>query len=262
MKLSKLLIPIVLLTVVGAVMLISQKDQSVSVQTTQSKKISASSQYIEYNSDTYEQFSNNRRVLFFYANWCPLCRPADAEISANSDKIPEDVVIIRVNYNDNETDDAEKTLAKKYSVTYQHTFVQIDSNGNEVTRWTGGKLDELLENIKTVTVEKQATFSIYTKGLLRVFTAPMYHNLSKDVYIDAENPSIIKIKKPGITWDDFFSTLPFKLTHDCLTTGTKETFCTGNNGTLSFVLNGTEVREFLNLEIQHGDKLLITFDSE
>jgi thioredoxin-related protein len=53
-----------------------------------------------------------------------------------------------VNYNDTATDQAEKELAKKYGVTYQHTFVQIDAEGNEVTKWNGGKIEELLHNIR------------------------------------------------------------------------------------------------------------------
>jgi hypothetical protein len=57
------------------------------------------------------------------------------------------VTIIRVNYNDSDTDPAEEALADEYGVTYQHTFVQIDENGNEVAKWNGGEIEELLERI-------------------------------------------------------------------------------------------------------------------
>lgn len=86
--------------------------------------------------------------LYFYANWCPICKPADADFKANSSKIPPDVTVIRVNYNDTDTGQEEKDLAKKYGITYQHTFVQIDAQGKEVTKWNGGQTDELLANIK------------------------------------------------------------------------------------------------------------------
>ena len=108
----------------------------------------ASNSYNEYSSSILQSSINNRRVLFFYANWCPTCKPADQNFKANLDKIPEDVTVIRVNYNDTDTDQAEKDLAKKYGITYQHTFVQIDENGNEITKWNGGKIEELLKNIK------------------------------------------------------------------------------------------------------------------
>jgi len=111
------------------------------------KKDSAS-RYVEYSKAALDQAATNRRVLYFYANWCPICKPADADFKANSSKIPADVTIIRVNYNDTDTDQEEKELAKKYAVSYQHSFVQIDSQGKEVTKWNGGKTDELLANIK------------------------------------------------------------------------------------------------------------------
>ena len=108
----------------------------------------AGSRYIQYSKSTIDSASSNRRVLFFYASWCPTCKPADASFTQNASKIPDDVTLIRVNYNDPETDQEEKELAKKYGITYQHTFVQIDSLGKEITKWNGGQIDELLSNIK------------------------------------------------------------------------------------------------------------------
>lgn len=104
--------------------------------------------YVPFTPEMLANSSNTRRVLFFYANWCPTCKPADASFTKNVTQIPADVTLIRVNYNDTETDQAEKELAKKYGVTYQHTFVQIDAKGNEVTKWNGGQIDELLSNLK------------------------------------------------------------------------------------------------------------------
>ena len=106
------------------------------------------SRYKEYSSSVLGAAASTKRVLFFYANWCPTCRPADANFKANLDKIPEGVTLIRVNYNDSDTDADESALADKYNVTYQHTFVQIDESGNPVTRWNGGAISELLTNIK------------------------------------------------------------------------------------------------------------------
>ncbi len=106
------------------------------------------SRYVEYSKAALDNASSNRRVLFFYASWCPTCKPTDADLKANSSKIPSNVTVIKVNYNDTETDQEEKDLAKKYGITYQHTFVQIDGQGKEVTKWNGGKTDELLAKIK------------------------------------------------------------------------------------------------------------------
>jgi thioredoxin 1 len=104
--------------------------------------------YLVYDGVSMEKSAGNKRVLFFFANWCPTCIPADADFNENETKIPEDVTLIRVNYNDTDTDADEEELAKKYDITYQHTFVQIDSNGEVVTKWNGGKTAELLQNLK------------------------------------------------------------------------------------------------------------------
>jgi thiol-disulfide isomerase/thioredoxin len=104
--------------------------------------------YLAYSKAALDGGIEKKRVLFFYANWCPTCRPADANFNENVSKIPDDVTLIRVNYNDTDTDQEEKDLAEKYGITYQHTFVQIDQQGNEVAKWNGGQIDELLANIK------------------------------------------------------------------------------------------------------------------
>ena len=115
---------------------------------------------------------------------------------------------------------------------------------------------------QTQAVDHQASFAIFTNGTFRPFTASKYHNLSPDAYIESSNPNIVKVKKTGITWGDFFQTLPFSLTDDCLTTGTRETFCTGSKGTLKFYLNGVQQEKILGQEIQNNDQLLVTFGNE
>jgi len=82
-------------------------------------------------------------VLFFRASWCPTCRALDADIKANLSKIPESLAILDVNY-DNST-----ALKQKYSVTYQHTFVQVDKDGNLIKKWSGSPtLSALVSEVK------------------------------------------------------------------------------------------------------------------
>lgn len=108
-------------------------------------------------------------------------------------------------------------------------------------------------------VNIKASFTIITGGITRSFKAEKYHNLSPDVYIDASDPNIVHVTKKGITWDDFFKTLPMKLTKDCLTTGDGETFCDGKNGSLKFFLNEIEDKVLLEKQIREEDKVLIKF---
>ena len=81
----------------------------------------------------YDQVKNsdNLIVLYFYANWCPVCREeilkfysAFDELSKDSNKYAK-VVGFRVNYNDSDTDEDETALAKEFGVAYQHTKVFI-----------------------------------------------------------------------------------------------------------------------------------------
>ncbi len=104
-----------------------------------------------------------------------------------------------------------------------------------------------------------ASFAIFTNGVFRVFTAPMYHNLSPEVFIENPSPNIIYVKKSNVTYNDFFNTLPFKLTRECITTGTGEKYCTGEKNKLRFFINGAENPNALDLIIQPNDRLLITF---
>ena len=79
-------------------------------------------------------------VLFFNASWCPTCREAREDFIAHSDSLMG-VNLILVDY------DNSDELQKKYGVTYQHTFVQIDTDGEALATWNGGGTDELLANI-------------------------------------------------------------------------------------------------------------------
>lgn len=107
--------------------------------------------------------------------------------------------------------------------------------------------------------EIRAGFAIFTNGTFRIFTDPKYHRQSELVYIDAAKPNVVIVGKPGATWGDFFSSLPMSLTKECLITGTKQTFCTNEQAELQFFINGEKVDDALDREIQHGDRLLVTY---
>jgi|GEM_PF-1149322 len=123
------------------------------------------------------------------------------------------------------------------------------------------KVIEITQKISVTSepVSKEATFEIYTHGTKRIFTLPMYHNLSEDVYIEASSPNTIHIRQEAVTWDDFFETLPFNLTSECLTTGLKETYCTNDANALTFYINEDEVKNALQKEIKDGDALRVTY---
>ncbi len=70
-------------------------------------------------------------ILFFKASWCSTCQEVDSDIQAHLGQIPSKLFIFKIDYN-NSTE-----LKKKYGVTYQHTFVQVDANGTLIKKWSG-----------------------------------------------------------------------------------------------------------------------------
>ena len=94
------------------------------------------SRYYAFSASAFEQAMASDKIVFleFYANWCPVCRAEQPEIVEGFNQLERnDVVGLRANYNDDETDAAEKALAQQLGVTYQHTKI-IFRNGKEVHR--------------------------------------------------------------------------------------------------------------------------------
>ena len=83
--------------------------------------------------------------LYFYANWCPFCREQDPRNVEVLKDFSGRVHGFRVNYNDSDTDADEKALANTFRVTYQHTGVFFDQNGQEIKRTIGTQSNEQLQ---------------------------------------------------------------------------------------------------------------------
>lgn len=112
---------------------------------TQSDATPNDPRYVNFSPDLLSDKNDKKRVLFFYASWCPTCNEADPAFKKRVDEIPENAQLIKVHYNDPETTDQEKALAKTYNITYQHTFVQIDEKNQAVAQWNGDDIDNLLK---------------------------------------------------------------------------------------------------------------------
>ncbi|HMQ01825.1 MAG TPA: thioredoxin family protein [Candidatus Doudnabacteria bacterium] len=106
--------------------------------------VQKSGSYQNYSSATLqsEHAAGNKVVLFFHAPWCPFCREADSAFSSNEDKIPSGVTVLKIDY------DSNSELRKKYGITTQHSFVQINPDSELVTKWIGGDIDNLIKFVK------------------------------------------------------------------------------------------------------------------
>lgn len=107
--------------------------------------------YYVYSSEDYAAALNAKRpiFLFFYANWCPTCAEQEPMIvsimnSFENNTDLKDFVAFRVNYNDNETDDAEKDLGVEFGVLYQHTMFTLDKTGSITKKFIGQTGEDVL----------------------------------------------------------------------------------------------------------------------
>jgi thiol-disulfide isomerase/thioredoxin len=118
------------------------KDDAGSMTDTEENMMKVGS-YEVYSADKLARAATGDVVLFFNASWCPSCRGLSANIESNLKSIPPGVSILKVDY------DKETELKKQYGVTYQHTLVQVDQDGNQIKKWSGGSsLDNLLAEIQ------------------------------------------------------------------------------------------------------------------
>lgn len=104
-------------------------------------EIQDSGSYAPYTAASFEEAKGQMRVYFFHAGWCPTCRAADSAFRARRSEIPPNVALFKIDY------DYAVDLRKQYGVTYQHTFVLVDDQGELVKRWAGGDVSALIQNV-------------------------------------------------------------------------------------------------------------------
>ena len=96
----------------------------------------SSSPLIDFNKADYEKAIKSDKVvvLYFYANWCPICRQEVPELYGAFNGLQSDKVIgFRVNFNDDQTDSNEVDLARQFGVPYQHTKIFV-RNGQGILK--------------------------------------------------------------------------------------------------------------------------------
>lgn len=120
----------------------NMENKSIEITTENPGELSKNGSYISY--DKYIQdkdnYLNTKVIIFFNAAWCSTCKVARENFESSLNMIPRDMTIAVVDF------DNSNELRKKYGVTVQHTFVQIDQNGDSLKKWSGSTtIKELTE---------------------------------------------------------------------------------------------------------------------
>lgn len=87
-------------------------------------------------------YKDNKKVYFFHAPWCPICRGIDEDIASDTAQIPSGTTFIKTDF------DSSTSLRQKFGVTTQYSFVQVDNDGNELKQWNATSLDKAIAGIQ------------------------------------------------------------------------------------------------------------------
>ncbi len=95
--------------------------------------------YVDYSAEGVKN-TNGDKVLFFHASWCGSCKGASKKIAEA--QTSTGLTVFKVDYDSNDD------LRKMYDVTSQHTFVQVNKEGNMIAKWSGSKnIDGIKSNL-------------------------------------------------------------------------------------------------------------------
>lgn len=67
-------------------------------------------------------------VLFFYAEWDPSDKALDIDLQKRSERIPKNMIILRVPY------DESVKLREEFDIKNQNTLIWLNASGTEITR--------------------------------------------------------------------------------------------------------------------------------
>lgn len=102
----------------------------------------ANGSYEEYSSKRFSELHGNEKfILFFSADWCPLCRVLEGKIKKDMDVLNGHAVL-EANY------DKEVELKKEYSVLVQTTMIFFNADGTIADKKVNPRLSMIEEFFK------------------------------------------------------------------------------------------------------------------
>ena len=116
-------------------------------------------------------------------------------------------------------------------------------------------------------VHWHADFALYIHGERYDFSQERFlsdeeDELSENVHIHEPFHDVVHVHREGTTWREFFGSLGFELTDECLTLPEGDQYCNSETERLSFILNGVRVDALAFQDITDIDRALISFGGE
>ncbi len=151
MKKSIIFIIVILAVVIGIYFLMNREigklEKKIVIDKGEANLLAGkTSKYYEFSNDEYNRAINENKIilLYFFADWCPICKAEqkDATLPAFNELEKDNIIGFRIHYNDDLVSEKDEELAKKFGITYQHTKV-ILKDGKQILKdlnsWTKDK---------------------------------------------------------------------------------------------------------------------------
>ena len=124
---------------------VKPKIQKIEIPVKQPTLIGGPGGYQDFSLETYQRLLGQKPfALFFHASWCPTCRNMEKEIQENLSQLPQDLTLLKVNF------DQETEIKKKYGLTQQSLVKIIDGKGNPGETLVAPKLQKIIEGLRKV----------------------------------------------------------------------------------------------------------------
>lgn len=95
--------------------------------------------YIDYTVENRQSSAGEKHLIFFYANWCSVCKAWDKKLKNELENMPNGTVVLKANY------DNDSGLKKEFGIASQSTAVFVNADGSVAKKIIDPKMAEVKE---------------------------------------------------------------------------------------------------------------------